>query len=329
MRKLKKAFALMIAVAICAGVIGMPTFVQAATKSAYSQIQGESFNSGKSKSVSKLTANDGTKYMGTIQNGDYACYKDVMFGYGISKFTMRYSKKNIFDTEIKIYLDKVGSNCIGTIHVGKTGNTWTDFKTYEWTLKKKVTGIHDVYLKFKANTSEDLLRVDWFKFSADSSNYNFSLPPVGMEFSDSDGVKYKVLSDQKSIAVIDIPNSTQYWQMKNAFTFSSNGTHVGMRVTKIANNACQNCKKLKEVYLGEYCKTIGAHAFKNCESLYLIRVNGEYRKMSIEPSAFYDIRKFANFAVPYKNVNYFKSVLNGNKYTKAKKFNIYPGNAAG
>ncbi len=293
-----------------------------AAVSAYSAIEGENYDDNSSKGVSDSWENGGEIVsLGWINSGDYACYKNVVFGYGISKFTIRYSKKILANVDIRITLDKPDGKYVGDLSLSsRTGSNWTDFVTASAKMKKEISGTHDVYLKFTSiEPREQLLHIDWFKF-APSDSADLSLPPVGYTVSDKDGVKYKVLKGQKTVEIISIPTSMELWYMKNTVTLSSSAGKAVLKVTKVASNAAKNCRKLKVVYIGENVSTVEKNAFAGCTNLNTVIFMGTAAKKNVSPAAFYDIKKKAVIYIPPKTLSAVKKAFQANKKIKAKSF---------
>ena len=306
------------------------TDVQAAV-SAYSTIEAESFSENDSKGVSISWENGGGQSLGWVNDGDYACYKNITFGYGISKLKIRYSKRILANVSIRFLLDKPnGGTQVAEVTIGKrTGSNWTDFETMEVNFKKEVSGTHDLYLKFSSiEPREQLIHIDWFVFSA-SEDAKLSLPPVGLQLSDSEGITYTVLKGQKTMEVTSIPKNMELWYMKNTLNLTSQNGSVTMKITKVASNAAKNCKKLKVVYFGENITTVSKKAFYGCSQLNTLIFQGKAAKKKVEPSAFYTIKKKAVFYVPKANLSYFKKVFQKDAKTAKLSFKFKEYKAVG
>lgn len=89
---------------------------------------------------------------------------------------------------------------------------------------------------------------------------------------DSHAVKGGIyrLNHANQTAELTAPESRSAEALVIPASFRVNG--VRYRVTGIAENACKGMKKLKELTLGKYVKTIGASAFRRCRSLRRINV---------------------------------------------------------
>ena len=303
-----------------------------AAVSAYSTIEAESCDQNESKGVSSSWENGGDVVsLGWIDSGDYACYKNVTFGYGVGKMTLRYSKKITANVDIKVLLDKPnGGTQLGDITLSsRTGSAWTDFHTITVTMKKEVSGTHDVYLKFSSlATREQLMHIDWFRF-APSDSADTSLPPVGITLEDSNGVKYKVLKGQKTLEVVSIPKDLKIWDSGDTLTLNNGSILARLKVTKVASNAAKNCKKLQVVYFGQYITTVSKNAFKGCTKLNTIIFRGTAAKKNVSAAAFHDVKKKAAIYVPPQNMSYFKKLFKADKKTKAKSFRFYKYAAVG
>ena len=326
----RKLYTLALVTAVCLAVI-KPLPVQAAV-SAYSKIEAETYHRDKSKGVSASWENGGDiESLGWIDDGDYAVYKNVTFGYGISKLTFRYSKKCHPSVTVKVILDKAsGGTQIADFTISSaSGTKWTDFKTLEVKFKKEVSGTHDVYLKFSSlETRQQLLHVDWFRFDP-SASADLEKPPVGLVVKDSEGIQYRVMKGQDSLEVISVPTSLKLWYMKNTVSLSSSAGTVKMKVKKVASNAAKNCKKLKVVYFGENIVSVDKNAFKGCTALNTLIFEGTKATKYVQPAAFYDIRNKADIYIPKKTLNTLKKQLNANSRIKQKAFRFHLMQAVG
>jgi hypothetical protein len=132
--------------------------------SAFSKIEAESYSD--QSGIQTETCNEGGQNVGYIENGDYAVYKNVDFGSnGAASFKARVSS-SATGGNIEIRLDSVTGTLTGTCKVAATGDwqTWAD-ATCDIS---KVTGKHDVYLKFTGG-SDYLFNLNWFSFAENSS----------------------------------------------------------------------------------------------------------------------------------------------------------------
>lgn len=97
-----------------------------------------------------------------IENGDWIKVKGVDFGKkGAGKFSASIAGTTD-NSRIELYLDNPSGATIGTCKVSPTGDmqSWKTiaFKT------QKVTGVHDLYLKFEGS-GQKIFNFDWWQFS--------------------------------------------------------------------------------------------------------------------------------------------------------------------
>ena len=121
--------------------------------------------------------NDGPN-IGSLNPGDWVCYKNVIFDSNANFFELYYSAETITQCGnplIEVRLDSVDNEPIVTFVPNKTG-TWKDYvygsKKFEST--QNITGIHDVYLTFSGEIlpaeveglpKQNVANIDWFSFS--------------------------------------------------------------------------------------------------------------------------------------------------------------------
>ena len=106
--------------------------------------------------------NEGGRNVGYIENGDWIKVTGVDFGTGGSSFDARVSS----DTNggnIEIRLDSLNGTLLGTCAVSGTGG-WQNWALKSTTVNK-VTGVHDLYLKFTGGSGY-LFNLNWWKFNA-------------------------------------------------------------------------------------------------------------------------------------------------------------------
>jgi glucosylceramidase len=154
--------------------------VPAYTVSAKSQIQASSFNSTAGNNTpgnyqtwgleTELTSDaDGGYDVGFASDGDYAVYKNVDFGTGVTGVTARLaclqSPGNCGGT-LEFHLDSVAGTRVASVTIPSTGG----FQSWQTTAPVTVSGassVHDLYVVFKAPASGTtaLGNVNWFKFN--------------------------------------------------------------------------------------------------------------------------------------------------------------------
>jgi glucosylceramidase len=151
------------------------------TVSAKSQIQASSFNSTLGISTpgnyqtwgleTELTTDTGGGYdVGFASDGNYAVYKNVDFSTGVTGVTARLAclpnPGNCGGT-LNFHLDSSTGTLVASVTIPSTGG----FQTWQTTAPVNVvagtTGVHDLYVVFKAPASGTtaLGNVNWFKFN--------------------------------------------------------------------------------------------------------------------------------------------------------------------
>ncbi|HEY9061152.1 MAG TPA: carbohydrate-binding protein [Pseudobacteroides sp.] len=143
------------------------------TRTAFTQIEAESFNSN--KGVEIATCTEGGKDIEWIENGDYAVYENIDFSNGANSFEVRYASGST-GGYVEIRLDGINGRLVGTCPISSTGGWQT------WATKKidisNTTGVHSLYLKFTGGSGY-LFSLNWFRF------YQTTVVPTGIAFSDN------------------------------------------------------------------------------------------------------------------------------------------------
>lgn len=129
------------------------------SRSAFTQIEAESYNSQSGIQTALIDDNDG-RCVDYIENGDYLLFTNVDFGDGAKSFQARVAS-NTNGGYIEVRLDSLGGTLVGTATVPSTGgwSTWTDVTCD----LSGPSGVHDLYLKF-TGSSGYLFNLDWFQF---------------------------------------------------------------------------------------------------------------------------------------------------------------------
>jgi O-glycosyl hydrolase len=155
--------------------------VPAYTVNAKSQIQASSFNSTAGLNVpgkyqtwgleTELTTDtDGGYDVGFASDGNYAVYKNVDFGTGVTGVSARLAclqgnGGNCGGT-LEFHLDSKAGALIASITIPSTGGFQT-WQTTQLATASGASGVHDLFLVFKAAPSgtTGLGNVNWFKFN--------------------------------------------------------------------------------------------------------------------------------------------------------------------
>ena len=137
--------------------------------SAFEIIEAEDFD--EQSGVKTEECSEGGKNVGYIENGDYIMFKNVDFGDGAETFTARIAG-NVVSEELRyiwLYLDSPDSYPVASCAVPVTAG-WQDWKDVSSGLLEKVTGKHDLYLKFTGGEGY-LFNLNSFVFSNDPVIY--------------------------------------------------------------------------------------------------------------------------------------------------------------
>jgi glucosylceramidase len=141
---------------------------------ATSQIQTSSFNS----TGGKNTLGDNTTFglqtettqdanggydLGTSSDGDYAVYKNVDFGAGVSNVNARLACAGNCSGALEFHLDNLTGTLAASVTIPATAGwqTWTTASA-----SASASGVHDLYVVFKASPSgtSSLGNFNWFQF---------------------------------------------------------------------------------------------------------------------------------------------------------------------
>lgn len=110
--------------------------------------------------------------LGSIHNDDWALYAGVEFGnseYQKSCDSLKITA-SCFSSggNVEVYIDSIhASTKIAVCTISNTGS-WTDYQTLTTNLLQPVSDNHDVYLKFTGNGSDELFRLQYFKFTTNT-----------------------------------------------------------------------------------------------------------------------------------------------------------------
>jgi glucosylceramidase len=151
------------------------------TVSATSQIQASSFNSTAGNNTpgnyltwglaTELTSDTNGGYdVGFSSDGDYAVYKNIDFGTGVSTVSARLacdqsSGGNCGGT-LEFHLDSNAGTLVASVTIPSTGG-WETWQTTPAANASGASGVHDLYVVFKApaSGSASLGNLNWFQFN--------------------------------------------------------------------------------------------------------------------------------------------------------------------
>ncbi len=129
------------------------------TVNATSQTQASSYNDEFGLETETTSDTGGGYDVGFADNGDWAHFKNVNFGSGVSGVNLRTASAGSGGT-LEFHLDSVTGTLVDTATIPITGGwqTWTTVSAPA----SGATGVHDLYLVFKGTTS--IGNVNWFQF---------------------------------------------------------------------------------------------------------------------------------------------------------------------
>jgi hypothetical protein len=140
------------------------TIVSEATGSktnAFNVIEAESASKSAGVEISRLS--QGGDCISSCNNFDYIQFSDVDFGeIGADKFFALVAATQM-GSEVEIVLDNVAGEMIGTCSIPLTGS-FKSWATVSCSIAK-VTGVHDIVLRFSGGSSEDLMHLDKIIFT--------------------------------------------------------------------------------------------------------------------------------------------------------------------
>jgi xylan 1,4-beta-xylosidase len=117
--------------------------------------------------ANKFGVSTTSSYMLSINNNDWAMYAGVEFGgndYQKTPISMELSASSDASGGIvEVWLDSIDTGRkIAECQIDTTGS-WTNYQIFRADVDS-VSGSHDVYLKFLGTGSEQLFRINWFRF---------------------------------------------------------------------------------------------------------------------------------------------------------------------
>ncbi|MDP9393100.1 MAG: carbohydrate-binding protein [Actinomycetota bacterium] len=135
----------------------------APTRSAYTRIEAESFNSQSGVSTETTTDTGGGQNIGWIANGDWTAYDNVDFGSGGTGVSIRIASGAASTGNLEIRLDSLTNAPVATVPVSSTGG-WQTWATRSAAMST-VTGTHKVYVRAQSATADEFVNVNWLNFT--------------------------------------------------------------------------------------------------------------------------------------------------------------------
>jgi xylan 1,4-beta-xylosidase len=117
--------------------------------------------------TTRESSTDGIYVLDNIHNNDWAMYAGVEFGnreYAKASDSVQFIAASANDgSTVEIWLDSLETGTrIGTCTIGNTGS-WNSYSTFSVKIDR-ITGIHDVFLKFSGGTADKLFKLKWMNF---------------------------------------------------------------------------------------------------------------------------------------------------------------------
>jgi glucosylceramidase len=130
------------------------------TVDARSQIQASSYSDALWLATDLSQDVNGGYILGYSMAGDYALYKNVDFGQGVTQVQARVASAGNGGT-LQFHVDSVDGPLIASVTIPVTGG-WQSWMTSSAAVAG-VTGVHDVYIVFQGTTG--IGNINWFRFS--------------------------------------------------------------------------------------------------------------------------------------------------------------------
>lgn len=131
------------------------------TLNAYERIEAETiaFSGGVHTEPSAKTG----VYVSDIHHGDSINVRVVDFGNKPPKYFIASAASALMGGLIEVRLDNPNGALLATLEITSTGG-WEAWQTFETKICHPVTGVHDLYFKFKGNLGAKLFNYDWWIF---------------------------------------------------------------------------------------------------------------------------------------------------------------------
>jgi beta-glucosidase len=164
------------------------------TRSAYTQIQAESYNTQSGTQLETTTDTGGGQDVGFITPGDSLAYTGIDFGAASpASVTTRLAAGGSGGT-IQYRLDSATGPIIASVPVTSTGGwqTWTSTTT---NLSGSATGVHTVYLTFTGTAGADVVNLNWLQFNAGGTLPNAYSTRQAESFTSQSGTQTETTTD--------------------------------------------------------------------------------------------------------------------------------------
>ena len=140
-----------------------PTPDGGGSRSAYSQIEAESFNA--QAGATTEACSEGGQNIGAVSNGDWVQFNGVDFGTGgVRDFVARVASGAVAGVSglVEVRVDSRTNAPIGSFAVADTGG-WQSWRSVAGNVAD-VSGVHTVFLTFTSGQPNAFVNVDWLTF---------------------------------------------------------------------------------------------------------------------------------------------------------------------
>lgn len=121
----------------------------------YRRVEAETMEWGEGLKTEKMT--DGGIVVNNINDGDYIMIKGVDFGRGGKTFDVM--AETLGGGTIELRIDSLNGRQLGTCDIQGSNSQWKEYKTKI----SKCVGVHDFYLVFRGNSSQELFKLDYWQ----------------------------------------------------------------------------------------------------------------------------------------------------------------------
>lgn len=149
-----------------AGAVGptsTPTTVP--VRSAFNQLEAESYNSQVGTQLETTTDTGGGQNVGYTDSGDYLVFNNIDFGSGASSVQLRLASAATFNGTVELRLGSPTGTLIGSVGTASTGG-WQTWVTSTANVTG-ASGVKDLYMVFQGGAG--IANINWLKFVSGSA----------------------------------------------------------------------------------------------------------------------------------------------------------------
>ncbi|MEJ5265245.1 MAG: family 43 glycosylhydrolase [Bacteroidales bacterium] len=154
----------------------------------------------------RTISSDGSYVLDSIHYNDWALFAGVEFGTGTYAFacdSVEFVASSVTGGVIEVWLDSIDSgDKVAACNVTSTGG-WNEFRVFK-AKTKRITGRHDVYLRFLGVQANRLMQLKWFRFIP------IHAPRVTSAASSADGKSIEVVVTNPIVASDSLRGFTVY-----------------------------------------------------------------------------------------------------------------------